>query len=672
MMLAVGAVVLLVLIAPRADRQSFSYELNQPWRYPLLTADFDTPIMRDSASARELRDSIDATFIPFARRNEEMGRKMALRLSKHLESTTSGADISQLTRLVQEAYGRGIMDASLYQSVSKLTPPRVRISINRDNDAEVVTEDASGMLSPAKAFTLIDSVFVSRTNHKLTPGVADALSASLSPNITIDTVADTKFRSQEYMSVNSALGVIKKGQRIVDRGEIITPQVFTILNTYQEILEKESGDDDANILFVVGQTLYFALMIVALMLFLALYRPKVYADLKKMTFIISFVTLFTVAAIEMFEYVSNGIYLVPFAIVPILIIVFIDARSAIFSLLCVIMLTAVVATFPFQFIFMELAAGLAATFSLHQLTRRSQLLRTALITFAVYVLTYLIINLMNEGNIASMTWKMISIFALNAVVLSFAYILILVVEKIFGFTSKVTLVELSDINTPILRKMAEVAPGTFQHSIQVSTLAAEAARAIGADSLLVRAGALYHDIGKTESPIFFTENQHGVNPHEGLDPETSAHKIISHVTDGISIASREKLPSVIKDFISQHHGRGLTKYFYNTAVNNAREGETVDPEKFRYPGPDPQTRETSILMLADCVEAASRSLKDFSSESINNLVDKIVDSIVDEGRLKDSPLSLHDIETIKSTFKKRLATIYHSRIAYPDLKSKPA
>jgi hypothetical protein len=283
-----------------------------------------------------------------------------------------------------------------------------------------------------------------------------------------------------------------------------------------------------------------------------------------------------------------------------------------------------------------------------------------------YCFTYFVLSLLLDGNLDAFTWKILAVFGINAVILSFSYILIFVIEKLFGFVSTVTLVELSDINNPLLLRLAEEAPGTFQHSMQVSTLAAEAARAVGANTQLVRTGALYHDIGKMESPIFFTENQHGINPHAGLDPETSARKIISHVTTGLNMAAREKLPQSIRDFITEHHGRGITKYFYNTAVNENPDKE-IDKERFRYPGPNPQSKETAILMMADSVEAASRSLKDFSSDSINALVDKIVDGQKKEGLFNESPLSFKDVEVVKNTFKKRLSTIYHSRIVYPEL-----
>jgi len=482
-----------------------------------------------------------------------------------------------------------------------------------------------------------------------------------------DSAADSKFRNQEYLQVNGAQGVIKKGQRIVDRGEIITPQIYTNLNTYMELLNKTNNSQNDHRYFYAGQFLFILICFSILYLFMGLYRSRFFNSLRKMTFLMCFITLFVVFSILMFEYVPNGIYFVPFASVPVVILVFFDSRTAIFSLLVTVLISSLVAVFPYQFIFMELTAGLLAAFSIHRLSQRSQLLRTAAFTFLAYCLTYFVSSLITDGNLDNFAWRMIGIFAINSVILSFAYIMILIVEKIFGFTSTVTLVELSDINSPLLRRLAEEAPGTFQHSMQVSTLASEAARAIGADTQLVRTGALYHDIGKLESPIFFTENQHGINPHTGLNPETSAQKIISHVTAGLQIAAKENLPEVIRSFITEHHGKSMARYFYNTAVNQSSEAE-VDKSRFTYPGPNPQSKETAILMMADAVEAASRSLQDYSRESINNLVDRIVNGQQAEGLFRDSPISYRDVETVKDTFKKRLATIYHSRVAYPEIK----
>lgn len=671
--LVAAAIAVILVLLPHDDRQSYSYELNQPWRYQLLTADFDMPILRDSASARQMRDSIDRAFIPFVKRDASVAENNIARFRKALADKVPASRAQYLTNLLTGVYSRGIIDTKVYNSVHGGAKGQLRVADIQDGANAVQTIDAREMLSPPKAFEYIDSAYHAglsgpSAGETLDNNVAKMLGAVLTPNIVVDSAADFKFRQQEYLTVNGALGVIKKGQRIVDRGEIVTPQIFTNLNTYMEIAEQNNQDDNSTSYFLVGQGLYILACFLALYVFLYIFRGRFLSSTKNMVFLISFIAAFVIFAVLMFEYVANGIYFVPFAVIPVVILVFFDSRTAIFSLLVTVMLSALVAVYQFQFIFMELAAGLTAAFTIHTLERRSQLLRTALFSFLAYLVAYVITTLIAEGTLASFQWHIIGAFGINAVILSFAYFLILIIEKIYGFTSTVTLVELSDINNPLLRRLAEEAPGTFQHSMQVSTLAAEAARAVGANTQLVRTGALYHDIGKLDGPIFFTENQHGINPHTGLNPETSAHKIISHVTSGLAIAQREKLPSVIRNFIAEHHGKSVARYFYNTAVNNAPEGTVVDKSKFTYPGPNPQSRETAILMMADAVEAASRSLPEYTPEAINSLVDRIIDGQEKDGLFNESPISFRDIQTIKETFKKRLSTIYHSRVAYPELK----
>ena len=672
--LILGSTIIILWLLPHDDHQSYSYEQNQPWRYPLLTAEFDMPVLRDSASARVMRDSIDASFVPFVKRDNSVQTSGITRFRNAVAGELTPAESSELSSLLTEVYSRGVVSSDLYERVRKRTGGKLRVESSENGASTVVTIDGSEMLSPAKAFEYIDSVFNSRhksrrnaTSNRLadTKG-AVALNAVLTPNVVPDTAVNAKFLEQELLTVNGALGVIKKGQRIVDRGEIVTPQIFTNLNTYLDMLETNGNTERESTYFMAGQALYLLICFTGLFVFLSIYRPVFYESDKKMSFLMTFITLFVIFSVLMFEYFANGPYFVPYAMVPVVILVFFDSRTAIFSLLVTVMISALVTVYPFQFIFLQLAAGLTAAFSIHTLSQRSQLLRTALYTFLAYCVTYTAIRLLSDGNLVHFEWRTIGAFAINAVVLSFAYIFVLIVEKIYGFTSTVTLVELSDINNPLLRRLAQEAPGTFQHSMQVSTLAAEAARAIGANTQLVRTGALYHDVGKLESPIFFTENQHGINPHQGLDPETSARKIISHVAAGVSIAQHAKIPTLIRSFITEHHGRSLTRYFYNTAVN-ANPDKPVDKTNFMYPGPNPQSKETAILMMADAVEAASRSLKDYSPASINSLVDKIIDTQESDGLYSESPISFRDVEVIKDTFKKRLATIYHSRVSYPEL-----
>lgn len=673
--LAAVSIAIILLVLPHADHKEFTYEQNQPWKYPLLTAEFDIPILRDSTSIRVMRDSIDRTFVPFVKRDVSLQNANIERFKTLIENQATPEQSKLLSSLLEQTYKEGVLDNSLIEYLRKNKSSALRLVVNDNGQTrEIVALDASTMFSPRNAYTYIDSAYDAHRLASMPPlsqELTRAINLSLAANIVVDSVTDSKFREQEYLTVNGALGVIKTGQRIVDRGEIITPQIYTNLNTYQEMLTTRQSDRKDHTYFIIGQGLYIAVILVTLYIFLSIYRPRFFSDIRKMTFLITFITLFTLFAILMFENVIQGLYVVPFAAVPVIVLVFFDSRTAIFSLITTVFLAALVSTYPLQFLFMELIVGLVATFSIWQLDRRSQLLRTAVLSLVTYVFTYFTMLLIMEGNFSQFSWRILILFVINSVILSFAYVLILVIEKIFGFTSAVTLVELSDINSPLLRRLAEEAPGTFQHSIQVSTISAEAARAIGANTTLVRTGALYHDIGKLSSPIFFTENQHGINPHAGLDPVTSAKKIVSHVTEGAALANKHKLPPLIKSFILEHHGKGMAKYFYTTAVNNNPD-KIIDKADFSYPGPNPQSIETSILMMADAVEAASRSLTDYSPESIDRLVENIINGQIAEGMYKESPISFKDVEIIKKVFKQRLSTIYHTRVRYPEMKKDTA
>lgn len=672
LLMLVGATAVIMLLLPHNDVQDYVYEENQPWRYPLLMADFDMEVKRDAESAQRMRDSIDRNFLPIIKRQDDRADRRIQMFNKAITGKTPDVSRLVLGKLLNEIYARGVLDSKVYDRIQAAPGHEARIASKINGADALITIDCNEMMSPVMAFEFIDSAYrvsgapvIEQHNDE----IASSLNAILVPNVVLDTAADQKFRKQEYLTADASIGVIKKGQRIVDRGEIVTPQIFTNLNTYLQKVAENHGEDNTDTYFYVGQALFILICFAGLYIFLAEYRERFFSSLRKMLFLMTFITLFVMFAILMFEYFRNGIYLVPFAAVPVVILVFFDSRTAIFSLLVTVMISSIVAIEPLQFIFLELAAGLTAALSMRTLSRRGQLLNTAALSFVAYVLAYTTLLLLDNGTLVGYEWRLIGIFAINAVVLSFVYILVLVIEKLFGFTSTVTLVELSDINSPLLRRLAQEAPGTFQHSMQVSMLAAEGARAIGANTQLVRTGALYHDIGKLYNPLFFTENQHNVNPHDGLDPEVSAQKIISHVTKGLELAQKEKLPEMVRQFIPEHHGKSLTKYFYNTAVNNNPDPDhPIDRKPFMYPGPNPRSKETAILMMADSVEAASRSLTDYSTEAIDGLVDKIIDGQVRDGMFRDSPISFKDVEDIKAAFKKRLQTMYHGRVAYPEIK----
>lgn len=323
--------------------------------------------------------------------------------------------------------------------------------------------------------------------------------------------------------------------------------------------------------------------------------------------------------------------------------------------------------FPARFLLLQVIAGMVVTFSLRDLYERSQLIRCAFFIFMSYALCYISLSIYQEADFKKINWMMMLYFGINFILLMFTYILVYMLEKTFGYVSSITLVELSNINTPILKKLSEISPGTFQHSLQMSILASEAAAAIGANAQLVRTGAMYHDIGKMANPAFFTENQSSINPHSQLSFDQSAKIIINHVNDGVKIAEKAMLPKAIIDFIRTHHGRGKAKYFYNSFKNQYPDRE-IDEEAFTYPGPNPFSKETAVLMMADSVEAASRSLKEHTEENIRALVDKIIDGQIADGLMRNAPLTFKDVETVKNVFVEKLKIMYHTRISYPDLK----
>lgn len=660
-----AAVAIIVLALPRNDRTSYTYEEGQPWRYSLLTAPFDIPVYLDSTTYHRMTDSIMTNFAPYVIFSDTAVQHSISRLDR---SGISPLKLSQVRRLAIEVYKKGVMPLSLGKRVNGTASRQVRV-FTEDDDNMANAMDAADMLSTDDACKWIIDNYSSAIPalDGLNEADVDAIRQSVFPNILLDSVNDTRFLERELQGVNAGQGKVRQGQRIVDRGEIITPQIYTNLKTFEEMLAKQEQTDQSRTLLVIaGQLCYVLLAFGIFYSYLTLYRPKLFRDMRSLGFVMSLITIFTVMSALMFENFSMGVYLTPLAAVPVMVLIFIDSRTAVISLLVTVMIIALMATYQFQFVVTEVLVGLMAIFSLNQLSRRSQLLRTSFVIFAAYSVVGVVMIIVSGGELNDIDWHIILAYAINSLLFTMTYLMIFVVEKIFGFTSAVTLVELSDINNPVLRRLAEEAPGTFQHSMQVSTLAAEAARAIGANTQLVRTGALYHDIGKINSPVFFTENQHGVNPHDGLDPAISARKIISHVTAGLELAEKAKLPRVIQSFISEHHGRGLAKYFHTMAYNAA--GHDVDKTPFTYPGPNPQSRETAIMMMADAVEAASRSLKEYTPESISALVDKIINSQIADGLLQESPLSFSDVETVKETFKKRLGTIYHTRVAYPDRK----
>lgn len=660
-LIMLAATVIVVWLMPRNSNSTYIYEENRPWNYPLLTAPFDIPVLMDSLSIKAACDSIDRAFIPVFRRNNDVDDAVRRGFDSAVAKVdgVSHATRSRISSKLRELYNAGVVDESVYNDIASDRMPNLRLA--KGNVLSV--RPGAGLRSPRKAYEWLKAELDGDEAHYAIE--QSGLASMLEPNIVLDAKTSDQMRHDLHLKASAPIGVIQQGERIVDRGDIVTLRLFTVLRTYEKMQAERGNGSGGNNMYAWGAKLLYVGMLFSLFgCYLYFFRRRLLADLKAVTFLVMNITVFSLFAFVMDSTFASGLFIVPFTMIPIMVLVFFDGRTALFTLLVTVLISAVTAPYPLEFIFMQFVGGIIAIDSLKELSRRSQLLRTALLVFAGYSLAYVAVNVMPTGNFLGLSGRAFGYMAINVVFVSFAYVLIFVFERMFGFTSLVALVELSDINHPLLRELSKECPGTFQHSMAVSNLASEAAGKVGANVQLVRAGALYHDIGKIENPAFFTENQHGVNPHDALEPIQSARIILGHVTDGLRRAEKANLPGVIRDFISQHHGRGTARYFYVTHCN-AHPGEDVDPAPFTYPGPNPQTLEASILMMADAVEAASRSLTDYSPEAIEALVNRIIDSQIAEGLHSDSPLSFRDVKTIKESFINRLRTIYHSRIAYP-------
>ena len=489
----------------------------------------------------------------------------------------------------------------------------------------------------------------------------------ISSNLTYDKERSEASLNELRNSIALASGIVQRGQKIVDRGDIVDKKTYNILMSYKKETERREEGKKGLSLVIMGQVLYVMILISCFTIYLTLFRKDYFEKGRSTAMLYSLIVLFTVIASLMVEHSVLHVYIVPFAMVPIFIRVFMDSRTAFMAHFTMITICACILQHPLEFICVETVAGLTAIFSLRELSSRSQLFWTAVFVTLASALANLSLEWIRNSDILKLSLSEYNYIVINGILLFCSYPLLYLIEKTFGFTSNITLIELSDMNKTLLRKMSEVAPGTFQHSIQVGNLAAEIANKIGAKSQLVRTGALYHDIGKMMNPVYFTENQSGVNPHEKLGAIDSAQMIISHVTEGVKLAEKYNLPNTIKDFISTHHGLGKTKFFY-IQYKNTHPNEDIDELLFTYPGPNPFTKEQAILMMADTVEAASRSLPDYTEKTIRELVNKLIDAQVAEGYFKDCPITFRDIAYAKTVLIEKLKTIYHTRLSYPELK----
>ena len=662
--LVVVSTALIVYFMPRGDEFGYKYELNRPWNYGLLIANTKFPILKNDSLIHQEKETTMRDFQPYYNYNKVVRDTMMNRLYNEAAMEWQGENstvyVHHIAALLDTIYKRGVLSGEDYARM-KDDEQHKSMRIVKDNEAESVP--LSRVFSLRSAYDYIITEDASQYSSLVLRQFN--INELIQQNLTYDKLKSETELDENLQNISSYNGFVQAGQKIVDRGETVTDEVYDILRSYEKDYERRNTIETKIPYRSIGQTIFVLVIFVSLITYLSLFRVDYFENVRNVTLLFALPVFFCVVASLMVSHKILNVFMLPCCLVPIVIRVFMDSRTAFMFHCGMVLIISMMLTNNYEFIIVQLVAGMVAIQTLRELSQRSQIVRTAFILFLVYVIFYTGYSLHHENDIKMDTWMYVC-FTVNCVLLLFTYPLLWMLEKMFGFTSDVTLVELSNVHNPLLQRMTEVAPGTFQHSMQVANLSAEVANKIGGKAQLVRTGALYHDIGKMERPAFFTENQNGVSPHKHLTPLKSAEVIIAHVKNGVALADKNHIPDSIKRFITTHHGLGKAKYFYIT-YKNEHPDEKIDEKVFSYPGPNPSTKEEAILMMCDAVEAASRSLPEYTEDSINQLVDKIIDNQVAEGFFSECSITFKDIATAKMVLKDKLKTIYHTRISYPEL-----
>lgn len=662
--LFVSLVVIIVLLFPKDNKFKYQYEIGKPWSYELITASFDFPIYKTDEQLEADRKELLSTYTPYFIYDEkvadqQLGKWLSDWKNKNQEEPKYTAYVE---RKFRDIYSKGVVTSGIYEQL--LMNKRKNIAIVRDGrKTDLLSTDE--IYTPKSAY---EELILNKPDYITIQDLNSYnLNLFLVDNLRYDSITSQNVKEDMVKNLSLTSGMVQTGEKIIDRGEIVSPGAYSILNSMKIETQRRNSAFKESGYVIIGELIIVIGLIMLLALYLYLFRLNLFENLNHLIFIALMILFIVSISSLVLKFTSLGIYIVPFTMLPIIIRVFFDSRTALFAHFITILIVSFMVDNPFTFIVLQIMAGMTAVSGLKDLTARSQLTQTAFYIFISYSVVYLATELVSEGAINRIYFLPIVYFAISSALLLLAYVLIYIFEKIFNLISAITLVELTNINSDLMIKFAENAPGTFQHSLQVSNLATEAAKKIGANSLLVRTGALYHDIGKMLNPEYFIENQvGGDNPLMEMSHEDAAQAIIKHVSDGVTLARKNGLPDQIIGFITTHHGRTKTRFFYNSFIND-NPGVTPNDEKFTYPGPLPFSKETAILMMSDAVEARSRTLDEYTEMSISNMVDSMINSQIADGQLKDAPISFKDVETVKKVLADKIKNIYHSRITYPEL-----
>lgn len=651
------AILLVSWFFPHNEAFRYEYEVGKPWRYGRLTAPYDFAIYRSDSVLHAMEDSIRHQIVPRFTLDREISAD-ALKRSHAASSQMSGDAYRHLREKLESLYQNGIL---LGEDKDQLVQEGCSNAILHigDNSLEV---PLTNILSEREAYEALknDSTYSHSFNDA-------RLNDYVRCNLQLDTTAMRLEYARLRQQVSATSGVVLAESRIIDQGEIVTRQTYDILESYRKEQQQRQRLSGSELTIFLSRTCIIAIVLCSILLFLALYRPWLYIQQAEVFVAVAAVTLMVILTAEANRMIVGGVYLVPIGIVTILLSTFHGSRTAYYCHIVMVLLCSFIAPSHFEYLVIQCIVGMIIVFSLKDgLTDRSQLMHVTIFSAIGYTGLYALYTLATEGSLTNISLPIISMMIINAVLLLMSYLIIYAMEKSFGFMSGVTLVELCNLGRGLLLRLSQEAPGTFQHSLQVANLTSSAAKVIGANASLVRTGAMYHDIGKLWNPNMYTENQQGPNPHDSLKIEESVEIIKRHVSEGIKLAEKEKLPREIQEFIQTHHGNSLIKYFYVTWCN-AHPNEEPDLQLFTYPYPDPVTKEQALLMMGDGIEAASRALKEYSHDSIAKMVNGMIDNLVSAGRLNHSKISLQEIQMCKESFIHDLESIYHARIEYPEL-----
>ncbi len=661
--LYVLSVVLIVFMLPKGGKFKYDYPKGKPWQYETYLAPFDFAIQKSKEEiAEEIKNIEQNSKIYFSydkKVPELVKQELYETINKNNFSKNIDSSLKKIgDKIINKVYKYGFIDSQSEQKLSKNDLITIR------KGALALELKASSLIKSNQLLDLINTSLYKVSPSENRMFLLNTLSNIIRPNVTFDENFTKKVKENAIKNISYTKGFISENERIISKGDIVEGRKLEALNSIKSELESQVWSKSNYNWVVFGYSILVALVLLMLFLFLRKYRQVIYDDNNKITLIFLNILLMVFFVTIIVKYDAKYVYAIPLCILPIILKAFFDERLGLFTHVLTVLLLGFVVPNSFEFIFLQIIAGIVTILTVSELYKRVNLFISIGQITLIYMLTYIAFTIIQEGNASNLNLFYFGLFAFNGILAFLATILIFVYERIFGLVSDVSLLELSNTNSTLLRQLAEKAPGTFQHSMQVANLAEAVANEIGANAMLVRTGALYHDIGKMNNPMYFTENQSTtVNPHNELSNIDSTKIIINHVIDGIELAKKHGLPDRIIDFIRTHHGTSVVYYFY---AKEKQENENVKIEKFSYPGPNPFSKETAILMMCDAAEAASKSLKTPTALAIDNLIDKIITSQMDAGQFMNATITFKDIELVKKVLKKKLKNIYHLRIEYPE------